>query len=208
MNVWRVGHRSAPCNFTPRHFYGWVNRFDDPHREYRTLYCCDFKLTCLREVLADFRPNLKAIREFGKTFKKEPSHFFGTVPMEWRRAHVLIECQLKIIKGAIVDLAHGAIKKDLKKQLKDFLKEQKIRVLNMKELRSKNRMLTQKISRALFEDGYAVIKFTSHLDRQPCYALFEARAELHPTKTKILLSENFKEFQQVCNEFGLEITTV
>jgi hypothetical protein len=47
---------------------GWNHRFDDPRREYRTIYAADKKETCLREVLADLRPDKKAVAEFKKLF--------------------------------------------------------------------------------------------------------------------------------------------
>ena len=68
MAVWRVGYYASPCEFTPLHLCGWNHRYDDPKREYRTIYAADEKTTCLREVLADLRQNKKALADFEKTF--------------------------------------------------------------------------------------------------------------------------------------------
>ena len=45
-------------------------------------------------------------------------------------------------------------------------------------MRSRDRIVTQAMSRALYERRYAGVRFGSNLDDRPCYALFERRAEL------------------------------
>ena len=39
--VWRLGHAAAPLAYVPRELCSWNHRFDDPRREYRTLYSAD-----------------------------------------------------------------------------------------------------------------------------------------------------------------------
>src|SRR5206468_2834034 len=72
------------------------NRFDDPKREYRTLYCAETVSTCLREVLADFRPNAESITEFEELFGEDSSaeEPFGLVPAEWQEKHVIAEAAI------------------------------------------------------------------------------------------------------------------
>jgi hypothetical protein len=60
--LWRVGYYADPLGFTPLELYHFSHRFDDIYHRFRTLYCADLAETCLREVLADFRPNLGALR--------------------------------------------------------------------------------------------------------------------------------------------------
>jgi hypothetical protein len=60
--LWRVGYHLDPLGFTPHELYGFNHRFDDIQRRFRTLYFAELPETCLREVLADFRPNLAAQR--------------------------------------------------------------------------------------------------------------------------------------------------
>ena len=55
--LWRVGYYADPLGYTPLELYQFSHRFDDIYRRFRTLYCADLAETCLREVLADFRPN-------------------------------------------------------------------------------------------------------------------------------------------------------
>ena len=61
-SLWRVGYLADPLGFTPLELFESSNRFDDIHRRFRTLYLRLTRGTFPREVLADFRPNLGALR--------------------------------------------------------------------------------------------------------------------------------------------------
>ncbi len=62
VDLWRVGYHADPLGFTPWELYQFNHRFDDTRRRFRTLYCAQFPQTCLREVLAAFRPSLGSMR--------------------------------------------------------------------------------------------------------------------------------------------------
>lgn len=207
MPVWRVGHHSAPCDFPPRHLYAWVNRFDDPQKEYRTLYCADEKKTCLREVLADFRPDPKAISEFRRLFGSggDEEQTFGRITMEWRRQNVLAQADIEELSGVIVDVENASVRSSLERRLADLLATEGVQLLDIKELRSRKRHVTKRISRTLFDDGHAGIEFRSHLDGLPCFALFEFRARLNQLDTAISLIEDVPELVAVCKEFRLTL---
>lgn len=207
MLVWRLGYRLAPCDFPPRLLYAWTNRFDDPSHEYRTLYCADKKETCLREVLADLRPNTKAISEFRGLFGSggEEDESFGKVTKGWRRQNVLARAGIETLSGTVVDVENPSVRKSLERRLAEFLKKEGVRHLNPRELRSKKRHVTKRISRAVFDAGHAGIKFHSHLDSLPCYALFEFRAQLNQMGEMISLQENVPELVAVCKEFNLTL---
>lgn len=205
MSVWRVGHYGAPCDLPLKHLYAWSNRFDDPNREYRTIYCADDKRTCLREVLADFRPATKALSEYRKLFGSgsQEERSVGKVPMEWRRRKALAEAEIRISSGTVVDIEAASIRKHLENRLADLLAKEGIRHLDAGELRSRKRHVTKRISRTLFDGGHAGIKFHSHLDGLPCYALFEFRAQLNQLGKAVSLAEDMLELVIVCKEFGL-----
>ena len=74
--LWRVGYHADPLGFTPREIYEFSHRFDDFHRRFRTLYCAELAETCLREVLADFRPNLAAQRRHIERYGPEAAADF------------------------------------------------------------------------------------------------------------------------------------
>lgn len=207
MSVWRVGRRSAPCDFTPNHIYAWTHRFDDSERRYRTLYCADHKETCLREVLADLRPKKSAVTDFETVFGPDPSvtEAVGVVTRKWRVENVLARARMKLLSGGLADVESPAVCKELEERLSDFLKTEGISRLNVKELRSRKRHVTQRISRALFDQGEAGVKFRSHLDAQPCYALFETRAELVQLGNALPLTDDLSELKTVCKEFSLRL---
>src|SRR5438309_2318830 len=70
---------------------------------------------------------------------------------------------------------------------------------------SRDRVVTQTSSRALFEEGVAGIRFRSNLDDGPCAALFEGRARLDPRGEPASLTEDVEELLQVCGEYGLVV---
>src|ERR1700739_751721 len=65
--------------------------------DFRTLYCADLAETCLREVLADFRPNLGALRRHVERYGLEAAQDFTEKPVtaQWRRQQVLVPTVLK-----------------------------------------------------------------------------------------------------------------
>jgi hypothetical protein len=72
-------------------------------------------------------------------------------------------------------------------------------------VRSRDRIVTQAMSRALYERRYAGVRFGSNLDDEPCYALFEGRAELEPDGESLELTPDLEPLRQVCDEFGLRL---
>ena len=179
MSVWRVGHFASPCDFTPRHLCGWNHRFDDPKREYRTVYAADEKETCLREVLADLRPDKRALAEFKKIFGDDASAAAaGRVTKAWREKHVLANAEVVIGFGAMADIESAPVLADLSRRLKEALAARGMMRLDAAGVRSKDRVLTRAASRLLHDDGLAGVDFRSRLDGVPCHALFEGRARL------------------------------
>jgi len=80
----------------PRRYCGWQHRFDDPRREYRTLPCAEQAATCLREVLADLRPNARMRAEMAETVGPDRSvdSAAGLVSRELLAAHVLLPASI------------------------------------------------------------------------------------------------------------------
>ncbi|WP_241178697.1 RES domain-containing protein [Mycobacterium sp. P7213] len=85
--LWRVGYHASPLGFTPRELYSFSHRFDDIHHRFRTLYLADLPETCLREVLADLRPNLGAKLRHIARYGPEAAEDFASEPVtaSWRR---------------------------------------------------------------------------------------------------------------------------
>ncbi len=206
MAVWRVGYFASPCDFTPRDLCGWNHRFDDPRREYRTIYAADKKETCLREVLADLRPDKKAVADFKKLFGDDDSvECAGRVTLAWRKKHVLVQVKINISSGKMADIESAAVLADLSERLEKQLAARKLKRLDAARIRSQDRDLTRAASRLLHDDGHAGIDFRSRLDKVPCHALFEMRASLNQVGIAIPLSGRFQELLDVCAEYGLRL---
>jgi hypothetical protein len=206
VNVWRLGHRENPCDFIPRNLSKWHHRFDDPLKRYRTLYCAEQSITCLRELLADLRPNRKALSEFEELFSDSPEESFtvaGVVSSEWRLQHVLVKAEVKLLRGSLVDVEMAAQLKRLAHIHRDLLKHYGIDQLDISQIRSQERIITQKISRTLFEEMEAGVKFRSRLDQLLCFALFEGRASLSPVEAVIPMTTDHPDLVHVCGEFTL-----
>lgn len=207
MRVWRLGHKKAPCDFVPRRLCHWRQRFDDPQREYRTLYCAEKDSTCLYEVLADLRPNPKARAEFSEMFDADEELAPKPSIHKWRKDHVLAQAKVMMKSDHIfIPVEEFKVRHQLEKLLADILKREKIEHLNIHELRSKNRHVTQAISRTVYEEWESAgIEFRSRLDKCLCYALFEGRAYLQQIGKAISLDEDVPLLAKVCDEYGLSL---
>jgi hypothetical protein len=207
--VWRLGHRDAPLDYVPRHLCSWRHRWDDPEREYRTIYCAETALTCLREVLADLRPNAKAIAELKALFGDDTPALrgVGEVAAEWRDAHLLCPA-LALSEREFCDVdVEVELRNELEHELLLLLVEHEMDHLDISQVRSRDRIVTQAMSRALFERRYAGVRFGSNLDDLPCYALFEGRAELRSNGDPLELTPDVEPLRQVCDELGLRMVT-
>jgi hypothetical protein len=202
--VWRLGYAEAPLDFTPREYCGWQHRFDDPQREYRTLYCARERTTCLREVLQDFRPDARMLAEYRALFGADPIPP-GLVPAELLH-------QLRLAPASIAaDAAAGdaddvAVRETFARSHAELLAEQGMPHLDVSEVRSKHRPVTRAFSRFLFDLGKAGVAFRSNLDDERCFALFEGRAWLEAAGTPEPLDpDSTTELPTVLREFALVI---
>lgn len=206
---WRVGYHTSPFEFVPRELGEWENRFDDPEREYRTLYGAEKKLTALREVLAPLRPNVNVRSDFAR-FQLEqgcrPDQLFvpaREVRSAWRREHVLVHANLQR-DGALADLDDLVLRERLEQTHAELLLRHGMDHLDISAIRSKIRAVTQAISRDLYDQGVAGLLFKSAIDDQQCVVVFEDRGWLEDTDEPwIDLADDVDELRQVCSEFGL-----
>jgi hypothetical protein len=178
----RLGNRRDPLGFPPANLCGWSNRWDDPLHEYRTLYCAPSAITCLREVLADFRPNTKVLVELEDLYGPDAPEMGlaqGAVSADWCRAHAFAT-GLLWSTGDLVDVDKPKTRESLMLRHASLLADRGHSHLDIADLRSRDRAVTQAISRSLFEEGAAGIRYRSNLDDSPCVALFEGRAGLYP----------------------------
>jgi hypothetical protein len=191
----------------PRHLCSWRHRWDDPEREYRTIYCAESELTCLREVLADLRPNARAIAELKELFgERTPAlRGVGEVAAEWRDAHLLCPARA-VSRHEFCDLdAEVELRNELEHELALLLAMHDMDHLDISQVRSRDRFVTQTIGRELYARSYGGVRFGSNLDDRPCYALFEGRAALHADGDPLELEPDLEPLRLVCDEFGLRL---
>ena len=158
-------------------------------------------------MLADLRPNAKAIVELKELFGEDTPALrgVGEVAAEWRDAHLL--CPALALSGrefCDVDV-EVELRNELEHELVLLLVEHEMDHLDITQVRSRDRIVTQAMSRALYERDFAGVRFGSNLDDRPCYALFEGRAELEPDGEPLELEPDLEPLRHVCDEFGLRL---
>jgi len=202
--VWRLGHATVPLDYVPHRFVSWRHRFDDPEREYRTLYCAVERITCLREVLGDVSPNIRAIAEFQEVFGTASEHILtaGVVSWAWRKANALAPGRIATHED-LVDVDDVLVRRRLERQHAALLVEYGMEHLYISEVRSTQRPVTQRIGRALYEEGAAGVFYKSNRDDLVCVALFEGAAHLEPDGPVERMTAAFPELLQVCDEYNL-----
>lgn len=211
MQVWRLGYKDAPVNFVPREHCKWEHRFDDVNKSYRTLYCAESAITCLREVLADYRPNTKLLADFAEVFSPQEEGDLtvaGIVSTDWRMNRVLVEAEIEISTGELVDIDSVPVREELTRSHARMLQEHGIQHLNISEIRSKDRIVTRTFSRYLYDKGAAGIRFRSNLDDRQVFALFEERARLRPVGPQIPMAQDVPELIRVCGEYALVLRPI
>jgi hypothetical protein len=206
--VWRLGHYFAPLDYPPREHCAWNHRFDDPEHEYRTLYCAELPITCLREVLADLRPSTKARADYAQFQANQddpPEELHRparVVSLKWRELHALARATVER-HGELWDLADPDLREELTDRHPALLDAHGMPNLDIAQITSKNRIVTQMISRDLYERGAAGILSHSNQDRRGCLALMEGRAHLAPAGDPIPLTENLPDLLKVCSDYNL-----
>ncbi|MGE2817938.1 RES family NAD+ phosphorylase [Mycobacterium heidelbergense] len=188
--LWRVGYYRAPVDFTPLDLYGFSHRFDDADRRFRTLYLASLEVTCLREVLADFRPNLAARQRHIERYGPEAADDFpvAAVTAKWRRENVLVLARLEL-DGPVVDLFDADIRQELEDRHAALLVEYGLEHLDLGEITTKRRKVTQSIAGDLYDRGAAGVRFPSRLDGNVCVALFEGRGTVDQVGDVVALTD-------------------
>jgi RES domain len=178
-SYWRVGHTGAPLAFVPLEICEYSHRFDDLRHRFRTVYIAETAETCLRETLADFRPKLSTIQHFQHEMGAGAAQELPAWPITaaWRREHVLAPLRLKL-GGPIYDLTDIAQRRNIEERHEGLLLEHDMQHLDLHEITTSRRVVTQTIAGDLYNDGVAAIRFPSHLDGNPCIAVFEGCGEL------------------------------
>jgi len=197
-----VGQVSG-LDFTPWEFLSWKNRFDHPEKAFRTLYCAEHRQTAFREVLADFRPNAKARAEYKEIFGDDLPP--PRITSAWREGKVLAQGIVTVLEGVLVNVDDPELRQRFGQLHADLLTHHGMDHLDIAQIRSKDRPVTQAVTRFVAEQGAAGIIYGSNLDDLPCTALFEGRSLLVPVpgSDPEPLTPSHPDLMTICNEFGL-----
>jgi hypothetical protein len=208
-----VGHIARPVDYPPAAYLPdpRSGRFDDPLKEYRTLYCARHQSVALRESLQQFRHSTETLSKLKSVY----GAVYGAVgvppakvPDDWRAAHVLAPARIRLAPGSeLVGYEEPGLLRTLEEGFAEFLDSQKITSLDIPALRSKDRIVSQLFGRFLYSQGYAGIVFESGIPPGGAsVALFEGRAWLEATGPARPLSASLSTLRTVCGEFGLALS--
>lgn len=172
-------------------------------RRYRTVYVAHEQVTCLREVLADLRPNTRALADFQIVFGGLPHLIAGEVSWEFREKRVLAPATIQLREGELIDIDDVVVRQRLEHRHATLLNRYSMDHLNIGEIRSEMRVVTQTMSGTLYDEGAAGIRFRSKLDDLPCIVLFEGKASLSPAGRPEPMTAPIPPLLQVCDEYDL-----
>ncbi|MGH2885594.1 MAG: RES domain-containing protein, partial [Solirubrobacteraceae bacterium] len=91
--------------------------------------------------------------------------------------HVLAPVTLQL-DGRLVDLTDVPTRQEIEDRHRALLVAHGLRHLDLHEITTSRRAVTQTIAADLFDRRVAAVRFPSKLDGNPCFALFEGRGTL------------------------------
>jgi hypothetical protein len=162
----------------------WEGRFDDPRKtldpnsRFRTLYVAQERVTAFRETLQDLRPDTHSRAEYLSLFGVEPPP--GIVTAQWRADRRVARGRLAVAATDLVDLEDLDVRRELEQSHAAVLASHGMRHLDISNLRSSQRIVTQTIALDLWTQGKAGVLYKSNIDSGVCLALFEGGPPLSP----------------------------
>lgn len=207
------------------------NRFDDPgkvlgiprEQHYRVIYAATQRQAAFGETMARFRlrPGLASLLSdivddeesveealFGAVDPEYPDH--SLLETDWiqrrRIGHTCISPEAQF-----VDIANSDTLAHLDAQIGVLAKRLGIGEIDLSAITSSSRRLTQYVSRYIFEQGYAGIRYTSRLGEDwECWAVFEGRFQHQmgcPAFPQGLAADD-PDLWQVARKFGITMEVV
>lgn len=183
----------------------WDHRFADSARAFRTRYCAHEQITCLRETLANLRPNPLLVDTYQETFGESDLLTRASVTGAFRRRFVLQPVQIVCTAGPLIAVDIEAIRQKLEREHRPLMDRHGLTRLDLSQLGDLHREVSQIIARYLFDQGAGGIIYRSRLDGGACVALFAGRTQLIPDGDAIPLTEAIPALSQVCAEYGLTL---
>jgi hypothetical protein len=153
--------------------------------------------------LATFRPHLEALAQFEEELGFPGMTLAGLIKRSWLESKALAQGRLEVLSGDLIDLGSMDVRRDLERRYARALRGFGLVNLDLAELQSRSRELTQFLAGELFREGAAGVFYPSNVDGKSCIALFEGRARLEPAGEPIPLKELFAELGPILLEFGI-----
>jgi hypothetical protein len=126
--------------------------------------------------LQDLRPATKDRADFQNLFGTESPP--GSIARQWRLDRRVGRARLDVDPSLIVDLENLAVRRALEEKHAALLAAHGMRHLDIAELRSSQRIVTQTIAMDLHGAGHAGVTYRSNLDNEECIAIFEQRVAI------------------------------
>jgi hypothetical protein len=207
VTLWRIGFHANPLDPAPPPHYEWKNRWDDIQHKFRTVYAADERQTAFAEVVQDFRPNTKARAEFEDLFPGETLPP-ASVPKDWREAQRIAEANVVIGSGqGLIDLSDPTTRARVETRYAKLLADHHWPHLDLNAVSTKDRVVTQTLSRGFYDEEHSGVSFTSNVWKGQCHALYEKRARLAFAGTADEIEPDDPDLVAVCKDLGLEIET-
>jgi hypothetical protein len=170
--LYRIGHLPNPVALPPRDETG-RGRFDDPRREFRTLYAAARRQTAFLETLAPHRSALAAIVGLQPVELRPTAALFGRVRPSWRAARAVGRLRLRP-RQRWLDLRALTTREALRHELAPRLLERGNLELDLSGVVGPHRALTQTIARWAYDRGFAGLVYHSRFHAPlTCWAIFE-----------------------------------
>ena len=138
------------------------------------------------------------------------SLFSGTPPAQlvaaqWRADRRVARARIETSEELFVDLEDLAVRRELEERHAPLLAAHGMRHLDLAQLRSDQRVVTQTIALELHAEGKAGVLYGSTLDNEQCVAIFEGRASLQPYGPTHAIAADDQDLLSVCRAWKLEI---
>ena len=201
-----LGLTPLPALPDPRRGQPRAGRFDDPRGEYRILYAARWQRVALRESLQNFRRDSRELAVLLKTVglaDLDPPE----VEAGWLATRTLAEGVIRCVPGrSLADLESPELRRKVLDELASYLALMGLGHLDIADLRSKLRPVTQAIGRLFYEKGHAGVVFRSNLPPGGiCVALFEGRSWLEASGRSHRLQDRPPALRHVAKELGLAL---
>lgn len=112
----------------------------------------------------------------------------ASITASWRRQHVLASVRVQL-DGPVCDLTDVAVRAAVEARHGQLLDAHGMPHLDLHEVTSRRRVVTQTIAGSLHDRGTAAIRFPSRLDGLACLAIFEGRGALRAADEPIALTD-------------------